>query len=564
MPIDPSNVKPKVLVILDGQPEARFASLLVAAAEMQSEITRVTDPAQMDDALSAVEFDVVITGAGSLGMEGALLLALSKQTHPLASRVMVIDSPEQALAAVNVGNVGHVVMSSDPRDTIEAVMRGAVERARERILREQERKSYRRLVFDDFANLPTRHMAQELAVSWFKEAGFLGVLVIDGSELWLSQREIGRENFAAIESAFTGIIKSLHGRQFRVEDMLTIDEVGSSNFCIFLSQPREERISCADDIQLIADRVQDELSRLVAKLPLPASASSPRISVGRGFVLYNPHVPALHQVRQALASAHHDAKHRLSFDDRVSRRSQLERIILRQEIWSVFQPIVHLRDGHTLGYEALSRGPKQTEFEAPMFLLGIADRTGLTTELDRVFRTTALVNAARLPQNTKIFVNTLPSTVYDPELSVKRLAKLLDHVGIEPSRVVFEFSERYVVSNEAMLMSTLNQYRALGVQLAIDDVGAGYSGLERIASLEPDYLKIDISLVRNINERPVKRTVLAALTRMADDIGAEVIAEGIETQAERDTVRDLGIDWGQGYLIARPAPVEDAIYHAQA
>lgn len=559
--------KARVLIAAVQEAESQLAGVMSSVSEFPAQVVRVHSQSEMESALKRDDFELVIAAsapnANSADTEQvASWLALCRTQQPLASRVMVVSQVEQALAAVNIGEASRVFMNSDRGPSVTLTLKEERERARARIALDQEQRGHRRLVFDERANLPTRHMAQESAVQWFKEAGFLGVLCIDGSELWLAQREIGRDNFQAIEARFTELVKSLHGRLFRQEDMLTIDEVGSSNFCVFLSQPREERISCADDIQLIADRVQDELSHMVARLPLPPSASSPRVSVGRGFVLYNPHVPALHQVRTALAAAHSDAKHRLNFDDRVSRRSQLERIILRQEIWSVFQPIVHLRERRTLGFEALSRGPKQTEFEAPLFLLSVADRTGLTTELDRVFRTTALVNAARLPQDTKIFVNTLPSTVYDPELSVKRLAKLLDHVGIDPARVVFEFSERYVVSNEQMLMSTLEQYRALGVQLAIDDVGAGYSGLERIANLEPDYLKIDASLVRHIDERPVKRTVLAALNRMAEDIGAEVIAEGIETEGERQCVRELGIDWGQGYLIARPAPVEDAAHHA--
>src|SRR5262249_13625624 len=157
----------------------------------------------------------------------------------------------------------------------------------------------------------------------------------------------------------------------------------------------------------------------------------------------------------------------------------------------------------------------------PMFLLSVADRTGLTVELDRVFRSIALSNATKLPDNSLIFVNTLPSTVYDPDLGARRLEHLLDRLSLDARRVVFEFSELYVVSNEEMLLAALRQHRALGIRLAIDDVGAGYSGLERIAKLEPDFLKIDESLVRNIDDRGVKRSVLAALGHMAHEIGSQ-------------------------------------------
>lgn len=549
--------KPRILVVDD---EPAVLSMCQRALELAYDPVCVATSEAAIEQMQDQPFTLIIVDQALPRISGIELLSQSLSLQPNAGRIVITGHDDQSavVAAINTGRAHAFITKPWNHTAFMRVLERETRVAAVRMQVEHEHSRYQRLLYDARTDLPTRQLVQETAVEWLREAGFLGVLVIDASELWSSQAEFGREVFCRVEQELVGCLKSLQGSQYRQEDLLAIDEVESAFFCIFLAQPRRERVSCARDVRAIAQRLQDELTTAVARMNLPLNSCWPGIAVGHGFVLHNPHISSTYQLHHAMTSARDDARRKLESDDRVTRKSQLERIIVNQLISSVFQPIINLTSQELLGYEALSRGPAQTEFESPLFLLRVADRAGLTVELDRVFRTMALRNAVSLPSDSAVFINTLPSTLYDPDLSAGRLKALLEELRLSPERLVFEFSERYVVHNRDLVIEAVNRHRELGIKLAIDDVGAGYSGLERIASLQPDYLKIDGTLVRDIDGQSVKRSVFKALVHMASEIGAEVIAECIETQAERDCLVDLGVRYGQGFLIGRPAPPAEA------
>jgi EAL domain-containing protein (putative c-di-GMP-specific phosphodiesterase class I) len=525
------------------------------ALENRSVVECVPDGEAGLERLAESSFTVTVAHERLPGIGGLEFLERACKVQPLLGRVLVCEHGQAPIVdAVNRAQVHGLLCEPLELAELAAVVARASAGAEQRLHLEFENRRFRDLVVDGRTGLPTRQVAQEEAAKWLRTSGFVGVLVIDGSELWSNQLELGSEGFASLTTQFVGLLRGMQGKCFRNDDLLVIDEVESPCFCIFLGSPREERVCCAHDVARIGGRIQEQLTRELFRQRLPVSGFWPNIAVGHGFTLFNPHVSERNQVRLVVAAARDVARRMLS-DERVSRKSQLERIIIGQQISSLFQPIFGLRESSLLGYEALSRGPADTEYESPAFLLRVADRTGLTVELDRVFRATAFQNACQLPAASKIFINTLPITVCDPELQASRLGKTLERLNIDPHRVVLEFSEQYVVPNQRLLVDALREQRALGIQLAIDDVGTGYSGLERIANLEPDYLKIDQSLVRHVGTRTIKRSVLNALVRMAADIGASVIAEGIETEDELRALTDLGVPYGQGFHLGRPVPI---------
>ena len=146
--------------------------------------------------------------------------------------------------------------------------------------------------------------------------------------------------------------------------------------------------------------------------------------------------------------------------------------------------------------------------------------------------------------------------MYDPDFQGASLIKLLEGLGLSPERIVLEVSEQYAIENYTLFVEALQNFTQMGFSIAVDDIGAGYSGLEKIAHLNPRYLKFDIQLVRDIDESHVKREMARALKAFADKMDSRIIAEGIEREGERQALVDLGIDYGQGYLLARPAPLE--------
>jgi EAL domain-containing protein (putative c-di-GMP-specific phosphodiesterase class I) len=218
----------------------------------------------------------------------------------------------------------------------------------------------------------------------------------------------------------------------------------------------------------------------------------------------------------------------------------------------VFQPIVELESADIVGYEALSRGPRGTEYENPYFLFDTAKDVGLIFELDRICRRKALIASAQLEPDARIFINVLPSTIQDPEFKGIYLQELLADVQRQPQKIVIEVSEREAIDDYPAFRTALKHYSDLGFSIAVDDTGAGYSSLEAIVELQPHYMKLDISMVRNIHEHPLKQELIRAITAFSTKIDATIIAEGVETQEERETLVGLGVPLGQGYFFGRP------------
>jgi EAL domain-containing protein (putative c-di-GMP-specific phosphodiesterase class I) len=156
-----------------------------------------------------------------------------------------------------------------------------------------------------------------------------------------------------------------------------------------------------------------------------------------------------------------------------------------------------------------------------------------------------------LGQPGRLFVNTVPATVRDTSFTGRGV---LDYLGpgLAPSDITLEITEKQVIDNLNLYREAMHSFTDLGFSFAIDDVGAGYSGLSTVAALKPAYLKIDIALVRDVHLQKVNQQVVKAILDMGTGIGATVIAEGIETREEADALLGLGVSWGQGYLFARP------------
>jgi EAL domain-containing protein (putative c-di-GMP-specific phosphodiesterase class I) len=255
-------------------------------------------------------------------------------------------------------------------------------------------------------------------------------------------------------------------------------------------------------------------------------------------------------VERALEEALVQAAHQRRAEDLLV-LERLEDILLRERIRTDYQAIRRMREGTVMGFEALSRGPRGSGLESPDVLFAVAKDHHLLVELDRLCRRRALLSSGRISSNTKIFVNTLPATMRDPQFRGKALIDFLEKAQVSPNRIVIEITERLVIENLELFRETMAYFTALNMSFAVDDVGTGYSGLESIATLKPNYLKIDITLVRDVHSS--NRAMVKAIIDLGHGIGAEVIAEGIEKKEDNQVLRDeLGVDFGQGYYLDRP------------
>lgn len=262
----------------------------------------------------------------------------------------------------------------------------------------------------------------------------------------------------------------------------------------------------------------------------------------------------LHLVRRAvdlsrLAKAKREAMRELgSTRPEAGDRAGLEVTLVRaiETLWMAYQPIVDYPRRRIFGYEALLRSAEPA-LPNPGAVIEAALRLGRLEDVGRAVRAAAAGPMANVPADVLLFVNLHARDLEDP--SIVDAASPLAAIA---SRVVLEITERASLDGVRDAKARVVQLRQLGFRIAIDDLGAGYAGLTSFATLEPEFVKLDLSLVRDVHASAVKQKLVGSMTALCRDMGINVIAEGIESAQERDCLLGLGCELLQGYLLARP------------
>jgi EAL domain-containing protein (putative c-di-GMP-specific phosphodiesterase class I) len=216
-------------------------------------------------------------------------------------------------------------------------------------------------------------------------------------------------------------------------------------------------------------------------------------------------------------------------------------------LWMAFQPIVEVTSHRVFAFEALLR-TSEDSLRRPDILIAVAERLGRVPELGRAVRAAVARAAPEAPVDALLFVN-----LHGLELGDDELYAPSSPLSAIASRVVLEITER-IALDEGSATQRVAELRRLGYRIAVDDLGAGYAALGSLASLEPEIVKLDMSLIRGIDRHQTKRRVVGAIATLCRELGSQVIAEGIETAEEQHTVLQAGIELIQGFFIARPAP----------
>ncbi|MBU2994582.1 EAL domain-containing protein [Octadecabacter sp. 1_MG-2023] len=226
------------------------------------------------------------------------------------------------------------------------------------------------------------------------------------------------------------------------------------------------------------------------------------------------------------------------------KRKAIESVLEGQSFEIALQPIMRLQGDGTAGYEALCRFSPEP-YRAPNLWFDDAAEAGLQVTLELLVIEAALALLPHLPPESYLAVNSSPNT-----LATGKIAKLLDDV--DGSRVLVEITEHAEIANLDQLLMAIDQLREQNVRIAVDDAGAGYSGLQQIVRLRPEVIKLDMSLTQDVDKDLARRSLASAMVQFAKDTNARVVAEGIETEAEMRTLKRLGVDMGQGYHLGRP------------
>lgn len=217
-----------------------------------------------------------------------------------------------------------------------------------------------------------------------------------------------------------------------------------------------------------------------------------------------------------------------------------------------FQPIVDVSTGAPFAYEALVRGPQGESAASVLGQVTEANRYAF----DQQCRVKAIKTAAAaglLDTPAKLSINFLPNAVYEPKACIQLTLATAGAIGFPTERLIFEFTENEEMVDPAHVQTIVESYKRMGFGVALDDFGAGHAGLNLLARFQPDIVKLDMELLRGLDASLPKRIIVEAVVKMCADLKVEVIAEGVETQAELEAIRALGVRYVQGYHFARPA-----------
>jgi EAL domain-containing protein (putative c-di-GMP-specific phosphodiesterase class I) len=233
---------------------------------------------------------------------------------------------------------------------------------------------------------------------------------------------------------------------------------------------------------------------------------------------------------------------------RVGDRAGVDAILDRalSSLWMAYQPIVRAVDSTTMAYEALMR-VDEPMLPNPGAVLGAAERVDRVHDVGRAVRSSVVFSAQAAENAWLFFVNLHPEDLLDPDLYLPD-----SPFSLLARRIVLEVTERVSLDHVADVHDRIAKLRALGFQIALDDLGAGYAGLTSFTQLEPEFVKLDMSLVRDVHQNSIKQKVVRSMVRLCQDMGKQIIAEGIEKVEERNALIELGCDFLQGYLFAKP------------
>ena len=238
-----------------------------------------------------------------------------------------------------------------------------------------------------------------------------------------------------------------------------------------------------------------------------------------------------------------------SYDD----KKELESILDNKNITTVYQSIVSLVDGTIIGYEALSRGPVGSHLQKPDELFKVAQIYNKTWELEQLCRIKAIERADNLEKNKYLFINVDPHIFKDEKFKKGFTKDFLAEHNMSPKSIIFEITEKTCIEDYTSFRQALSNYVDQGYKIAIDDTGSGYSGLKMLNETKPHFVKIDMDLIRDINEDLFKQSLVECFVKLSEATNMKLIAEGIETEEELKTLIKLGVYAGQGFFISRPA-----------
>lgn len=410
----------------------------------------------------------------------------------------------------------------------------------------------RELFVDKATGLPMLPLFIGKIKEVLQERKELGLLYVDVVKYVKIEEIYGWQEFDGVMRAVAEFLSELTSQNSRGHGIVLELMICGNAFVILLFPSQSSNAISNEDLIEEARRVQHYLrDRLKSKLS-PLILGKFGCYAGGTILKYEDGIRLEELVYFGLERALRDARWQEAADIH-KRAGELKKIVEGKDIHTLFYPIINLVSGRILGHEALCSGPAQTEFERVNELFRPAYDEDIVLELDRLCRRKALESAKNVNEDHLLFFNIEPESIDCSHLWQMVALDFFDANHIHPDRVVLEIAERFAVSDFTPFLSALRYFRGLGFKISIVNAGAGYASLRCIAEIQPDFMKIDVSLIRDIDQDVIKQQLVKALVGLTRSTAAILIAEGIETPLELKTLVDLDVELGQGFLLARPS-----------
>ena len=418
-----------------------------------------------------------------------------------------------------------------------------------------ERAEYEQMLHDSLTGLPTLPVVIERSRSLFKSRGELVVLYLNFVRYSKIEEIYGWEKLDGVLETTASAVRDFLDDTALSTSRLLVSFTSDDDF-IFFHFPAPGVAAATDsEITDMVARLQRHVAGQIEVQHGEDIAALFDIYVGRSHVYYNPKIRLERLIYRGIREAANAARG-LEERERARKVADLRTSLRERGVYIDYHPIVVTDTLEIFGYEALARGVMRS-LRSPEVMFDVAAEADLLWELSRLCRSRAIEGIeTRLRPNELLFLNADPHDFSDPAFTEREVA--------HPERVVIEITERTAIKDYPKFRERLRAFRDIGYRFAVDDAGSGYAGLGSIANLEPDFIKLDISLINAIDTNFIKQNLVETMVRFSNDHGAKVIAEGVERAEEFKTVKELGVHLVQGFYLHRPSKVPVGMQQQQA
>ncbi len=406
-----------------------------------------------------------------------------------------------------------------------------------------------RLVHDSITGLPVHPFEDPERASFVERIEHIGVIYVQIGKFFGFEELHGWEQYDRIlASVADGIREDAANSRF-CDSLLSIRYSGSDGFYVILDLPTSSR-RYSGALEEEAARFQVNATRRLRETFGGTTGDLMTVHVSSLTALDNPRArPSRHLIRTLAEAAKIVTQKQTR--EKIELYEQLKEIISDKKLRACFQPLCRLADGAVMGYEALIRGPQGSALERPNALFAVSHQNDMDVELESLCLETIFGKLPRAVAASRLFVNASATLLRHP---IFLNARNLTAINKSHPDVVIEISEKEVVGDYSTFRNILDVLRGAGLKIAIDDAGSGYSGLESILQMRPEYIKIANSIVHSLHLETIKREIITALASLGRQIESSIVAEGIEHPDELRSLLKLGVNYGQGYLLGRPSP----------